>query len=85
VIDIYAKPLNFEGTSDQEDPQADFQNTYVCSIPLNDVTTSQAYKTPPVTHPFPLTDCDFFIANRGGQTLSAGWTLKVTPITYAPT
>lgn len=86
VIDIYMRPLNFEGTNDAQAPSATHQHTWVASIPYDSaVTTSTFYhRTPVVANPHPLTECAFYIANRTGQTLSAGWTLKVTPISYQP-
>lgn len=85
VIDIYARPLNFEGTNDAQAPSANFQASYVCSILLDAVTSAQYAKVSLANNPHPLDECSFYIANRTAQTLGAGWTLKVQPVTYAPT
>ena len=84
VIDVYLRPINWDGTPDAETPQADFQNRHVASIELNDVTSAQNIKLPAVAHPLPLVDCEVYLANRAGQTLSANWTLKAVPMTLAP-
>lgn len=84
-VNLYARLMNVQSTNDQEAPDANYQHTYLGSFPLNDVTTAQ-YTSIVVTLPNGKTsqEYDFYIENNGGQTLSAGWDLYVTPKTYGP-
>lgn len=85
VITLLARPINIDGTGDAEVPEngaTTFKGQYVGSFTLNNITTTQyarlvAYDVPPTA--------DYFIWNNNtGQTISAGWTLKVRPRTYKP-
>lgn len=84
-VSLYARPMNIQSTNDQDAPDANFQHVYLGSFPLNDVTSAQ-YITLDVTLPNAKTsqEYEFYIENNGGQTLSAGWDLYVTPKTYGP-
>lgn len=85
TIVLLVRPLDVDGTSDTEVPEngaTTFKGQYVGSFVMNNVTTAQyarliAYDVPPVG--------DYYIWNNNtGQTISAGWTLKVRPRTYKP-
>jgi len=85
TIVLLVRPVNIDGTSDSEVPEngaTTFKGQYVGTFVLNNVTTTQyarliAYDVPPTG--------DYFIWNNNtGQTISAGWTLKVRPRTYKP-
>lgn len=85
TIVLLVRPINIDGTADSEVPEngaATFKGQYVGTFVLNNVTTTQyirlvAYDVPPTG--------DYFIWNNNtGQTISAGWTLKVRPRTYKP-
>ena len=86
IIDVYMQPLNFEGTNDARPPSTNNQETWVGSIPYDSAATTNTfyYKSGILVNPHPFDDCTFYICNRTGQTLSSGWTLKVTPVTYQP-
>ena len=82
VLALYARPLDVDGTADTEVPETTRPTVFVGAFVVNNVTTAQtmtlrAYDLP--------TKADYYVHNNGtGQTLSAGWTLKVTPRTVAP-
>ena len=80
VINLYRRDLNIDGAADDAVPSTTYARTYVglFAIPVSD---SGTYSLTDV----PLTqDCEFYIENKTGQSLSAGWVLKVTPKSYAP-
>lgn len=82
VIALYARPLDVDGTADTEVPETTRPTLFIGSFAVNNVTTAQtltlrAYDVP--------TKADYYLHNNGtGQTVSAGWTLKVIPRTVAP-
>lgn len=83
TIDLYARPLNFDGTNDAPAPTATYTQKFIGSFVLSaaSANTDQylllaAYDVPP--------EADYYIICNAGQTLSAGWTLKVTPRSYKP-
>jgi hypothetical protein len=84
-VNLYARLMNIQSTNDQDAPDANYGHVYLGSFPLNDVTTAQ-YISIDVTLPNTKTsqEYEFYIENDGGQTLSAGWDLYVTPKTYGP-
>lgn len=85
VINLYARLMNTDGTNDADVPDANFQHIYVGGFPINDVLTNQFIT---IDIPLPNTKTsqiyEFYIENKTGQTLVAGWTLKVTPKTIGP-
>lgn len=84
-VDLYARLLNIDSTNDQDTPDANYGHVYLGSFPLNDVTSAQ-YVAIDIRLPNTVTSqqYEFYIQNNGGQTLSAGWNLKITPKTYGP-
>jgi len=82
TLALYARPLDIDGTNDAEAPEAARPTRLIGSFVVNNVTSAQymilrARDVPKLA--------SYYIHNNGtGQTVSSGWTLKVTPITYAP-
>jgi len=80
VLALYARPLDIDGTADAEVPEASRPTMFIGSFVVNNVTTLQAAtllerQVPPLA--------DYYLHNVGtGQTVSAGWTLKVRPRSY---
>lgn len=80
TLTLIARTLNIDGTNDAEAPEATRADRYIGSFVVNNVTTTQyavlfARNVP--------READYYLLNTGtGQTLSSGWTLKVTPMTY---
>jgi len=84
-VNLYLRPLNMEGTNDGDVPDANFQHMYVGSFPTNDVTTAQ-YILITISLPNTKTsqEYEFYVENKTGQTLPAGWDIFVTPKTLGP-
>jgi len=84
-INLYLRPLNIQSTNDGDVPDDNFQHIYVGSFPLNDVTTAQYIL---ITIGLPNTktsqEYEFYVENKSGQSLPAGWDIFVTPKTIAP-
>ena len=82
ILALYARPLDVDGTADTEAPEAGRPTQYIGSFVVNNVTTAQtivmrAYDLPALA--------SYYLHNNAtGQTVSAGWVLKVTPRTVGP-
>jgi hypothetical protein len=82
VIGLYARPLNVDGTLDTETPETTRPTYYVGAFVVNNVTTNQVMMLRAEDLPI---EAEYYLHNNGtGQTISAGWTLKVTPRTIGP-
>jgi len=84
-INLYLRLLNVQSTNDQDVPDANFQHVYVGSFPLNDVTTAQ-YITISISLPNNITQqqYEFYVENKSGQSLPAGWDIFPTAKTIGP-
>ncbi len=80
-IILFARALNFDGTNDAPVPSANYEASFVASFMVSPVTSLQYVEA--VGYDLPA-DCDLYIRNDAGQTISAGWTLKITPQTLGP-
>jgi len=85
VINLYLRLLDVQSTNDATVPDANFQHFYVGSFPLNDSTVAQ-YITLDIGLPNGQTsqNYEFYVENKSGQSLPAGWDIFVTPKTIAP-
>jgi hypothetical protein len=82
VLALYARPLDVDGTADTEVPETTRPTVWIGNFIVNNVTTSQVMWLRSRDLP---RKADYYVHNYGtGQTLSAGWTLKVTPLTQGP-
>ena len=83
-VDLYQCDQNIDGTSDAPTVAAGYQMRYIGSFPLPSGTSASG------TYPLsgrlaPLSkEANYYIMNNTAQTLSAAWTLKVTPCTMGP-
>lgn len=85
TVGLYARLMNIDGSFDQMEPDADFGHVYLGAFPLNNSTSTQYIAIDirlPNTQPSQY--YQFQIRNNAGQTMSAGWTLKITPKTIGP-
>ena len=84
-VALYARPLNIQSTNDGDTPDGNFEHVLLGSFPLNNVTSAQ-YIMIEVVLPNGKSsqEYEFYIDNNGGQTMSAGWDLYVTPKTIGP-
>jgi len=82
TLALYARPLDVDGTADTQVPEAARPTVFIGTFVVDNVTSAQtmtlrAYDVP--------TKADYYLHNNGtGQTVSAGWVLKVTPRTVGP-
>ena len=82
TLALYARPLDIDGTNDAEAPETTRPTVFVGAFVVNNVTTAQYIELVAQDVPW---NAAYYLHNNGtGQTLSAGWTLKVTPCTVAP-
>lgn len=82
-VDLYAAEQDIDGTTDEQAPEASaYRPRRICSFTVNNVTTLQTIKKFVQNVP---TKAYYWLYNNGtGQTISSGWTLKVTPRTVGP-
>lgn len=78
---LFARKLNVDGANDAPVPSANYQETLIGSVIVDAVTTTQYLET--VVEDVPA-EFDLYIRNDTGQSVSAGWTAKITPQTYGP-
>ena len=84
-INLYRQDLNMDGTAgDAAAPAAANPVQFVASFRVPDAQTSNATTYYSAVEVPLAADCAFWIENKTSQALVAGWTLKVTPKTYAP-
>ena len=83
VIALYARPMDIDGTGDAEAPETLRPTWFVGSFVVNNVTSTQ-YIGPLIGRDVPKLANYYLHNNATGQTLSSGWTLKVTPRSYKP-
>lgn len=86
-VSLFARKVDIgdAGTEDEEVPDANNTSGFVGSFGLNDVTTAQ---TKGITIALPNTKTSqiyhLYIQNNAGQTLSASWSLHITPVAIGP-
>jgi len=79
---LYARPLDIDSTNDSEVPEATRPTRYIGVFVVNNVTTAQYAIC--VGRNLPKL-ASYYIHNNGtGQTVSAAWVLKATPIALTP-
>lgn len=77
---LYARPLDVDGTNDTEAPETSRPTVFIGTFTVNNVTTTQTIVLNGIYAAGVPKKADYYIYNNGtGQTLSSGWTLKVTP------
>lgn len=82
VLALYARPLNIDSTNDADAPETTRPVQFIGSFVVNNVTTTQYLVVDARNVPW---EADYYVHNNGtGQTLSSGWTLKVTPYSFKP-
>lgn len=82
TVDLYAQELDIDGVNDAQAPSATYKQHYIGSFIVNADTVTQYLKLRAFDVPV---QANYFLHNNGtGQTINAGWTLKVTPRTIGP-
>ena len=87
-VSLYARLMNIDGTNDANEPATDHLDVWLGNFVFDDglATATNTYMSLRARLPNLKSgqEYDFYILNLTGVTLSDGWTLKVTPITYGP-
>lgn len=82
TLALYARPLDIDGTNDGLVPEITRPTVFIGTFPVDNVTTAQYIELLAQDVPW---SAAYYLHNNGtGQTVSAGWALKVTPYTVAP-
>jgi len=89
VINLYARKLNVDGVNDTAIPDAANLDQYIGAFVADGtvaVVTTAFLTTAVLALPNHVSgqQYEFYIENQSGQTISAGWTLKLTPLTIGP-
>ncbi len=85
TVDLYAQLIDIDGTNDSPVPSDNFQHVLMGSFPLDAVTILQVVPIPVSLLNFKTSQIhQLYIKNNAGQTLSAGWTVIITPIAIGP-
>ncbi len=83
TIDVILRPLNIDGTTDAVTPTASYLHHYVGSFRVIANTSTNTYHLRVLD--LPSREYDVYLYNNAtGQSISANWTLKATPVTLRP-
>lgn len=82
TIVLYARELDIDGTNDAAAPDANYKPKYIGVFVVDNVTTTQYLKCR--ASDVPDLASYYIFNNVTGQTIAAGWTLKITPRTLGP-
>lgn len=84
-VNLYARLMNVDGTSDAPVPSASFLHYCLGSFPVDGIATSQVVTIEvPLPNAYTSQVYEFYIENKSGQSLNSGWTMKVTPKAAGP-
>lgn len=81
TIALYAQPLDIDGTADSPVPSTTYLQKHIGNFVVS-ADTAQCLIV--LRRDVPLLASYYIYNVDTGQTISAGWTLKVTPVSYAP-
>jgi hypothetical protein len=82
TLELYARPLDISSTNDAEVPEATRPTVRLGSFVVNNVTSTQYAEE--IVQDVPWKFSAYLHNNGTGQTVSAGWTLTITPCTVGP-
>ena len=84
-VNLYARPMDIDGTADAEVPEAARPTLYIGAFIVNNVTLAQTMHIQGlIARDLPRL-ANYYLHNDAGQTISAGWVLKVIPRNVVPT
>lgn len=88
LLVVYRRDLNIDGANDSPQPQSAapaYSNIQVgvVTVPPSTAATSYYLTLPNIQLPAG-SDCEFYVENKTNSTIPSGFTLKITPKTYAP-
>ena len=82
TVALLARPIDVDGTADAEVPETSRPTVYIGAAIVNNVTSAQYHEIYAQDVPW---KAEYYLHNAGtGQTIAAGWTLKVIPYTVKP-
>jgi hypothetical protein len=87
VVNLFARPLNVQSTNDPIVPDATNQHVYMGSFPLKDGTSAQFIPLLISLLPtnFQTSQIyEFYLENKSGQSMPAGWDLHALPTALGP-
>lgn len=79
-VHLFRRGRNIDGTNHAPVPVSGYEEIYVGSFTVSNTASSTSYDLPEI--PLRKGDQDFFIKNDTGQTMSSGFTVKITPLTF---
>lgn len=87
-IHLYYRLMNIDGTADEPQPDASHKQHY-CGTFVTDAgqaATTDTYYAITIALPNTYTSqvYEFYVENQCDVTMTAGWTMKVTPLTIGP-
>lgn len=82
TLDLYAAEQDVKTTVDEQVPTTAYKPRYITSFPVNAVITAQPLKRS--VRNMPEKALYSLHNNATGQTVSAAWTLDITPTTRGP-
>jgi hypothetical protein len=80
AISLIIRPLDIDGTTDAPAPTATYLHEFFGSFVHNGASSSQTLRCH--ARDIPRAGTAYLFNSGTGQTLSAGWVLKVRPISY---
>jgi hypothetical protein len=80
-VSLFARPLNVDGANSTEVPEAARPTVFIGTFILNNVAINTNQYCELIARDVPW-EAEYYIYNASAQTISAGWTLKVTPFSY---
>lgn len=88
TIDVYIRPLDIDGTTDQPAPATGastdaYKGRYACSFVLK-ASSASGDPYAAIAYDIPRAGEVYLFNNGTGQSLTANWTLKMTPRTVGP-
>jgi len=85
TIQLFARHMDTEGTNDAPVPTANYPHVLVGIFPVKDDTSTNRYHADIYLPNLEASQTyEFYVRNNAGQTMSAGWTIHITPITVGP-
>lgn len=87
AVVLHARPINIDSTNDPVAPSASrLMQVGAFNIYAAAITTDYYFESSLVELPLLKSgqEIEFYLENLTGQTISAGWTLKIMPLSYGP-
>ena len=87
-VNLYARLIDIDGTTDAPVPDASYQHTFMGSFPIDTNLGTSTDNSHGIEIPLPNMETSqvyhFYIENQTGVSIAAGWELTITPKTKGP-